>query len=589
MRRSLLRSIIIVFLLSIWSLTVNAQREINNIYLFDCTGSMKSGSHNIWQPAKDALYGTISKQVLIPGSNFIIIPFGDNPYEVIEFDGQQFSSKKGEIDKKFEEYIKLAKYTHITDVLNEAFQHLDPNKENNIYLLTDGNPNNKDTPQKVAEAITRWCTSHRNGHLFYVALKNGIVNAEIKKAIDACPDAFIVEVKDNIIPQIAYISPQQIYTNIEELHKQKYITFSLPGEYPIKVSSGNNIFKLDIEGSKAKDGRIGLKLAAKNSEDSQRLHQLLEGKDMEFMAEIQSSDPHIIIANPAVSVSISDEIPSKLALAGGNDELKTDGVKWHDSFLWSKAAPEEKVKWDLTPIFSNQLSDSQLKLKFESEEVQDFEAWYNGSPIHKGDIITISPNSPAVLEVQFAHNAKEGKRYFTLSPANVKSIDYINDQPSAQYSGTSLRTEYDVSWSPLKTVFFWLGIILLAALILWFIVLRGIFFPKIRVGKIEMMGPGDFFKSKRLKGARKVVLTNRKRSQNPVSRLFTGEIRYVRADHFSPEISIEPGARKKVKFRSEKNTADTGWDFDPVSSFGQYEQGQMINRKTGEKTKMEFS
>lgn len=577
---------ILLILLILTSVGATAQREQNNIYLFDCTWSMKRA--RLWEPAKEALDATISMQREIPGSEFYVIPFGDEPYEVFSFDAGGYGANKAKIEKAFEDYINKAKYTHITDVLKAGFAKSDPNKENNIYLLTDGEPNGSDSAEKVAETIRLWCTSHRNGRLFYVALTNDVVNPVIKAAIDACTDAFIVQCEGGVIPIIAHIS-SDVYTNIEELGMRRDLSLSLPGEHRLTVASADSL--IDVAIAKAADGKIGLTFSAKNGMSTEDMHRVLEGNDHEFTVLVQFADPRFIIANPEVDVHVADEIPTALELCGGLEEIETEGVHWYDSFLWSNAAPDTPVSWDLAPRFKNQLAQSTVALRLAAADARtdDFEARFNDRPLAPGEKFTIEPGQPAVLTVIFKHDAATGKRYFTLEPAGSSAIDIINGQPAEKYQGTTLRTRYSVDWNPLKTLFFWVGIVLLSLLLLWLIVLKRIFFPVIAVGRVEMAGPGTYLLNKRIKGARRVVFSSKKRSQNVLSRLFTGKILYVRAEHFVPEIMIEAAAgKKKVKVRSAL-TPSGGWDIYPSTTFRPYEKGTATNRATRESFEIEFS
>lgn len=564
------------------------QREKNTIYLFDCTGSMKS--KGLWEPAKAALYATIATQTTVPDSKFCVIPFGDDPYEYISFDSGKYNEKKGAIEGALDKYISQAKYTRISNVLKAGFERTDPNKENKIYLLTDGMPNGGDTAQNVAEVITRWCSNHRNCRLFYVALTNGVINPVIRQAIDACDDAFIIQCEGNVIPQITDIS-SEIYTNLEELNVAREVSFSMPGKYDIAVESDDPLFDVNVAGNSANDGKILITLTPKSGLDVEQLHQMMQGDDYSFPIKLQCTDKRYFIANPVVTINVSDQVPSQLTLAGGVDELQADGVKWYDSFLWSDAAKDVRICWDLNPVYRHELHNSSLSLKLQTADgtPEDFQAWYNGQPVKSGSILTIRPGQPAMLEIQFDHDAETGKRYFSLLPTSVSSIDVINDQPTENYTGTSLRTKYSVGWNPLKTFLTWLAIILIAGLLTWIFILRQIFYPTIKMGKITLVGPGTYYASKKIKGARKVILTSKRRSQNLLLRIFTGEVRYVRADCFTSDLSITPvGRKKKVKLRSEAK-GNGGWDIYPTSIFSQYDKGSIVNRDTKEKSEIDFS
>lgn len=582
------KSLFTLIVLLLGTLNLSAQREKNYIYLFDCTWSMKN--NGLWDPAQSALDNNIALRASIPGSHFTVIPFGDNPYEVFSFDNGNYAANKQDIRNTFEKYINQAKFTNISDVLKSGFQKVDSKKDNEIYLFTDGMPNNTDSPSRVAQTIRDWCANHRNSKLYYVALTKGVINPVIKQAIDECSDASIVQCENGVIPIITTVS-NDIYTNLEELVYGIETSFSIPGNYSISASSTDSHFDASVIGNKASNGKFTLRISSKENLTTDQLHQLLQGEEYEFPVTVSCSDKRFTIVNPIINVHVSDEVPSKLTLAGGVDEIQTNGVKWYDSFLWSNAAPDKKVAWDLAPVFKNELHNSRLELRFSipEGETNDFQAWYNGHAISNGQTISICPNQPALLEVQFNHDAKTGKRYFSLKPSRIDSLNFINDKPAEEFQGTSLRTDYNVGWNPLKTFLFWLGIILIVALILWFAILGRIFFPPIKMSKITITGPGSYYSSKKIKGARKVILTSKRKSQNIFSRIFTGEIKYINAEHLSPELSIVPAVgKKKVKLSSESKQKNP-WEIYPSSIFGQYEKGTMTNKVSNDKSDIEFS
>lgn len=548
-------------------------------------------TNGLWEPAKATLDATISSQTSIQGSQFCVIPFGDNPHQPFEFDSSNYNGTKSAINKAFDNYINQEEFTRISNVLKAGFKIVDANKDNKIYLLTDGMPNGGDSPKLVANTIREWCGNHHNCRLFYVALTKGVINPEIKQAIDDCPDAYIVQCENKVIPQIADLSPSEVYTNLAELSTPREISFSIPGKYALAVEANDSLFDVSVAENAAIDGKIKVYLIAKNGDDQAQLYQKLQGREYSFPVKIQCKEKGYFIANPEVIIHVSDETPSKLAIARGEDELRAGGAEWYDSFLWSDAAPEEKIRWDLSPIFTHQFYNSKLTLKFQADNGNeaDFQAWFNGNPINNGSIIQILPDYPAILEVQFNHDAYSGKRYFSLKPAKTEGLDLINERPHDEYEGTSLRTEYDVVWNPLKTALAWLAGILLILLILWLAFLKRLFFPTIRIAKVTMTGPGSYYLSKKIKGARKVIFTSKRKSQNILSRIFTGEVRFVRADHFSPDLTIEgAGGKKKVKLQS-VGKAGNAWDIYPSSIFRQYEKGTITNRLTKESAEIEFN
>lgn len=565
----------------------SAQREKNNIFLFDCTNSMLKGG--LWQPAKDALDATIMSQAATSEAQFIIIPFGDVPYGEMHFNNSDYVGKKGAINKCFDDNIRRARTTNISSVLTAAFAKCDPKKDNKIYLLTDGLPNGSDSPQKVSNLIQQWCGNHKNARLYYVALKNGVVPGEIQQVIDLCDDAYVVQCDGKAIPQISDIALPQIHANINELETPYILQFS-ESECGLKVHCDDPIFDAKIIDGRSVDGKIGVQLRGRDGQDVAQLHQQLQqkiqpGGDYRFTIKITSDDPRYIIANPEVSVFMADHIQSRLTLADGANELAADGASWHDSFLWSKASAPGEVKFDLAPKFKNvSAPETELELMLTPSEGEnvDYQCYYNGRELGEDETFTVTPKSAAELRIVFNRDAKTGKRYFNLVNCGSKNLDIVNDAPISEFNGLTLRSKYSVRWNPLKTFLLWIAIAVLAVLVLWFLLLRRIIYPTIKVKKIEFAGPGTFYASYNVKGARKVVFTNKKQSQGVISRIFTGNIRYVRAEHFSPAIELLPsGSKKKVRLHS-LNRGDDTWIFTPGAILAPFDKIEMHHQGRNE-------
>lgn len=582
---------IVLYLLS--TCVALAQQEKNNIYLFDCTGSMRKGADGgLWEPAKRALDATIRTQATAPNATFVIIPFGNKPYEAIRFNSADYASKKKEINDKFDKYINEATLTHITETLRSGIAEVDPNKENRIYLLTDGQPNGGDSSEKVADCIAKWCEKHRNTRIFYVALKENVVNPIIMEAINACHDAYVVQCHDYVIPQIGDIS-SEVYGNIEELRTVHRLMFSIPGSHPVTVSSTDSLFTVEIPGGKSEGCYIPLGIKSKNALSAADLHRIIQGQknakgDYIFTAYVTSADPDYFIANPKVTIILADHIQSRLSLCHSESEMAGKDCNHHDSFLWSKASDIDHVEFNLSPVFAN-VTDSEavLHLSLIPSEGQphDFEATFNGMPLDADNSFDVEPGRPAVLSIAFNNDALQGKRYFSLENSGYRGIDIINGIPIKDFDKLTLRSAYNIHWNPLKTWCVSVLIILLFLLLLWLLVLRKWFYPSIKIGKVEFTTPGRYF-SKKIKGVRKAVLTTRSRKQGLLSRVFTGRIIYIKDEIFSPEIEIVPGTRKKIRFRSVA-TASERWDFMPGATFGSCSDGKATN--SANHNKFEFT
>ncbi len=559
-----------------------AQREKHNIYLFDCTGSMIRG--DLWEPARAALDETVAVQTSVAGSTFTVIPFGDEPYRTFSFGADGYASAKGKIFAAFDDYVKQARHTRISDVLRSGFADVDPHKENRIYLLTDGEPNGGDSPARVAALLDEWCASHRNTRLFYVALKPGVVNPAIAAAVDRCRDIIVVPCDDGVIPQIADISGE-IHANIEELDSRHTLRLSIPLPLEVDVACDDPIFEATVPGGKTlPDGTIPVCLRSRDGLTPDALHTRLAAEtagagDYTFTVGLTCADKHYIIANPRVRVAMADHVQSRLSTAGGADgEIAARGCGWHDAFLWSGAAELDEAGFDLAPEFTAAGSDACLTLSAEPAEgdTRDFTLRINGRELPAGSTFDIRPGEPCRLSVTFDTDAATGKRYIRLTRKSSRGIDLIDGRDAADFDSITLRTAYTVSWNPLKTALTWLGAAALAALLLWLLVARRIVYPPIAVNRMELRGPGTYYLApKRIRGARKVVLTARRRSQSIIGRAMTGRVIYVAAPHFTPEVEILPAGRgKRVKLRT---GGAGGWTATPSAIIGAYQSATLCS------------
>lgn len=581
-----LRMFIIVVALNMPLRAFCAADGTNNIYLFDCTHSMVD--QGLWQAAKLALDTTVVSQSQLPGSKFSVVMFGDEPYETFSFSGQGYAGRKKSIDDAQEKYLKLARNTNICDALRQGFSLTEPAMKNKIYLLTDGIPNKGGGPEDVARLIREWCPSHRNTLLFYVALADGALNPVIKAAVDECGDAFIVDVSDGVIGQIADIS-SEIHANVEELDRTYSVRFSIPGKYAVEAVCDDPVFKVEVPGGFASGCSVPLKISSRDGLSVAELHQtlaLFEDDLYCFPVEIRSVSPSVRIANPEVMVFMTDYIQGRLEVFGGSgNAFFTDGCTWYDSFLWCEESLPGQVTLDLEPAFENVAPGAgRMLMAVEplSGQPRDFKVFFNGNEIPAGRAFAVEQDKEAVLTVMFDRDALEGERNFTIRCQAEGQVEIVNGVAAPDFTEISLRSSYKVVMNPLLKALLIALAVLVVLMLLWLLLLRRTFFPGIKANRIELTGPGTYYVSKRIKGARKVVLTRMRKKGNALSNIFLGKVIYVRADHFMPALEIRPATGKKIRVQNIGKGMDA-WDITPSSTLAPYENAVIMRRGGSEK------
>ena len=162
-----------------------------------------------------------------------------------------------------------------------------------------------------------------------------------------------------------------------------------------------------------------------------------------------------------------------------------------------------------------------------------------------------------------------------------KDLDKINDEHVEKYQ-LSLRAKYVVCWNPLKTILTWLAILILAALLLWMLLIKHLIYPSINVKTIQINDP--YFSKVNVKGKRRVVFTNTNMQQSLLSKLFTGEILYKKNDIWTSPLVFEAGAKKKTL----RVVRTKDYVFDPYTSTLKAPNDYVVE-KTDDNTRIKIS
>ena len=516
-----------------------AQRERNYIYLIDCTKSMigYGGSPKIWAPTKAYLNSELGKHT--PGTTLHVIPFQEKVLPSYNFDAAAFNPKKWkEIEETIDGFVKDVTGTNICDAWDATGKYIDLHKDNYIILLTDGK-DTKNGMAAVAKKLSEWCGKYPNTYAFYVQLTQAAIDEGVAKAIDICNNEFVVDASKGI-PVFGSLDNGFIYANTLNLDRTHNIAFSSTGQYTVQAVSTDPYFDVKVVGNKIKGGIVPIQIVAK-----QPIAQINAALPVvyNFTFEVQADAVNII--NPIVNVQMTNKSERTLEML--SDETDIGKAIWYDSFLFWGASDPDTLSVDLKAAFNDEAKKdgSAVELQiFDSDGGKDFQLFYNGLKVENGKIILrSSDNTSGILSIVFNPKAKEGKRYLSVKVLRKQELDNINDQPVEQYE-LSLRSEYVVNWNPLKTILMWLGILTLAVLLLWFLLVKHLIYPSISVKTIQVNDP--YFCKVNIKGKRRVVFTNKKMSQSFLSRIFTGEILCKENEIWTSPLAFEAGVKKRT-------------------------------------------
>ena len=571
-----LKSLLILLFL-ITSLSVQAQRERNYIYLFDCTKSMTGfkGSPKIWEPTKNYLKKELEKHV--PGTTLHVVPFQENVLPAFSFEANNLNWTKIEAD--LEKYVKNVTNTNICAAWDAKDKYINPHKDNYIILLTDGKDNVN--PQgAVARKLSEWCGKYSNTYAFYVLLTKNAVDEDVVKVINICPNEFLVDATKKIPVFGAFDNDLIIYANTLNLDRVHKIGFSAAGKYAAKSVCTDPYFDVKIIGNKIENGRVPVQIIAK--QPIPQINAALPDT-YNFTFDVLSDEVNIINPTPTIKVQMTNKPERSLETI--SEETDMGKATWYDSFLFWGTSDPDTLELDLNTVFNNEAKKdgSSLKLAIsDSEGENDFQILLNGqSVVDNSFVVKSSDNNPNIISIIFNPGAKEGTRYLEVKASAKHELDKINDVTVEQYS-LILRSKYTETWNPLKTILLWIAILIIAALLLWFLLIKHFVYPTIKVKTIQINDP--YFSKVNVKGKRRVVFTNKKMEQSPISRIFTGEILYKKNDIWTSPLSFEAGAKK----RTLRVMRTTDYVFDPYTSMLKAPNDYVVEN-TNDNTKIKIS
>lgn len=551
----LLKSLLILLSLII-SISVLAQRERNYIYVLDCTKSMTGfkGSPNIWEPTKSYLKNELEKHT--PSTSLHVIPFQDIVLPCFNFNAEDFNAKKWkEIEGKIGGFVQKPTNTNICAAWDATDRYIDLHKDNYIILLTDGQ-DNVNGMAAVAKMLSDWCGKYPNTYAFYVQLTEAAIDQGVAKVIDICDNEFVIDASKGIPCFGGFDKGLIIYANTLNLKKIHQIGFSSVGKYIAKAVCTDPYFDVKIIDNKIENGRVPIQIVAK--QPIPQINAALPDT-YNFTFDVQSDEVNII--NPTIKVEMTNK-PER-ALETLSEETSLGKATWYDSFLFWGASNPDTLSVDLKAVFNEEAKKDAASvhlLAMDADEKTDFKLFYNNQLVENGKImISSKENTSSILSVVFNPKAHEGNRYLNVKVVAKQELDKINDQPVEQYQLT-LRSKYVEKWNPLKTILMWLGIFILAALVLWLLIVKHFIYPSIGVRTIQINDP--YFSRVNVKGKRRVVFTDKNMKQSLISRIFTGEILYKKNEIWTSPLAFEAGAKK----RTLRVVRTKDYTFDPYTS-----------------------
>lgn len=523
MKRAVIISIALIFCFA-----ANCARLRNSIYIFDCTQSMQGNAAknvpDIWQATKSSLKSRIEREPA--DARIVIIPFQAQPYPAIIFERRDFDWEK--VDGKFEEYIKRLTNTNICDSWTAGEKYIDLTRNNYIYLMTDGVDTDAGRRAKLADVFRQFCAhNYPDTHGFYVRLtENALVEDNIRDIIEGCKNLDIVSPADKT--DFGSFDSRVININTHELPCRRIVDFSDPGIFKANATSHDPNFIVDVVDGEIKNGILEFEIRSAYGDDKTRLHDELGDENYDFDITIASDNIHI--TDPRIEVRVVNRPERVLEFKGiAHDEDDLGKSLRHEGFLFSTATAPDTLSINLAPAFNDEArrDRASVSMKVSSNitgaDTNDITILFNGRELADSCFtLKAGDTTPGILSVVFRPGCEDTKLSLSLTQLSSKNLDRIGETPADEFTH-SFRAECENEMNPLAKGLLWTASIIIAALILWFALLKRQFFPPIsKITTIMITKP--YVSQRKVRGARLVVFSDKPVRQGFFNRLFTGRI-----------------------------------------------------------------
>lgn len=256
----------------------------------------------------------------------------------------------------------------------------------------------------------------------------------------------------------------------------------------------------------------------------------------------------------------------------GHDE---NSVLWgktntYDKFLWKEQIPDtlkQTLCFDFNDDAQKHLT-SPLKLgiykkdadgRLRQVQADEMQLYVNSEAL-EGNVITVNA-SEREMEVGVVFNSKAENKmhYWYIKPIDAAGLDRINDREmyGADDAVMEIKLRKRHVMNPLAEGLMWFGITVLAGLILWFLVLKHMFFPTFRVTRLQLTGPSPYMSMLKIKNYRLCILSANPLKQGWFNRVFCGEIKYEVNPLWTAPVVFEPRDKKSIRIRPDKQTYTT--------------------------------
>lgn len=529
-------------------------KEERRVYYLDRSYSMVS-PNKIWEKVCDNLMNAIDN-VEDETTELIVVPFAvdGQHHSVLEaFTQKATSAGKEELKKKIRA-IRPSTHsmTYHSDPIKDFYNNRVANdKITYMFLMTDGL--NEEKPDLFLPELERWQSKYgqKDVYGFYVMLNPSARNPNVSNIINKTDHLWEVETADVNINLIRFVDNCKFNVRNDE-----YVDIPISGKIgnlTFTLSCNNNYYK--IQNTQQENDYIRLYIQHPGYDEAS----LPKDEQLLVNITVAGAGNFDFLVTEQIKVQCCNKKVKGIrpTFNRGKKIEKLGKVTYHPSFWWSKE--ETQTLTDTLHLHFN--ADAKNENGFAEFQIVD----NDGNPIPTEDlhifidgkeindhIFKVSHNDEdVIITFHYAPSAKSGKHQGWLKLIRHNLDQDGNTELTSSQQNNSLHWEinYEKNMNPLAKGLLWIGVLILACLLFWFLVVKPIKYPRFGTfrkqvlletdGHIVYQGKVDF------KHSMKVVFTNKPIEQSFMERVFKGKILSFVRQEFTTPIVFTPNRNKR--------------------------------------------
>ena len=546
-------------LLSLFALivcvTLYAEKE-RRVYYLDCSYSMIK-PNKIWNAVCNNLIEAI-ENIEDETTEIYVIPFAFDCSDRATLNAfVETATPEGK--KNLKDKIKSIKpgssKTYHWNPINDFYvnNRMQTDGITYMFLMTDGEDEHSDKT-KFPNLLQDWENRCGNNNVygFYVMLDSSARNSAVSYAISTQTNLWEVETADLNINLIRLESG----CIFNARNNQQHVDIPVSGNIDTIEFQLDTIGKSDYAISNCEKYSDFLRVHLKPKKE---LSHIPEEIKLPISIKLEGAGDFVFLLTDTIEILCENEYFKTIAptFNKGKKIEKLGEVVYYPKFWWSQEKSEE-----LSTVLQLQPSDdaavNNCCVEFEFVD-KDGKIIPTSELLIKVDDVLLDRNrftancnkDTYTIKFEYTPEAKGGKHqgYLRLVSHNLDRCGNEDVSCGKCVNALCWQINHDKCMNPLAKCLMWCSIVLLAAILVWMLVIKHILYPRFRKIKKTLVIPNQTPIVMQFKGARKLIVDNVKHKQSWWNRVWTGKVIYKQHTSITSPITLKPTAGgKKILF-----------------------------------------